>query len=73
MYIVVSIIKDKTEAEGVSEWDAEKAIRPKREKVTEALVNFIMSFMILVLTKYCLGDHIRSMRHVTREMHIGFW
>jgi hypothetical protein len=26
----------------VSEWDAEKGIRPKRKKVTEAWVNFMI-------------------------------
>jgi hypothetical protein len=45
---VVSIIKGKTEAEGVSEWNAEKGIRPKKEEVTEVLVHFIMrGFMIV--------------------------
>jgi hypothetical protein len=33
VYNLVSIIKGKTEARGVSEWDAEKGIRPKRGKV----------------------------------------
>jgi len=50
------------QAAGVSEWDAEKVIRPKREEVTEALVNFIMRSFIIVLTKYCLGGHVRSVR-----------
>jgi hypothetical protein len=50
VYIVVSVIKGKTEAEGVSLCDAEKGIRPKREEVTAALVNFIMRSFVIVST-----------------------
>jgi len=55
VYIVVSTLRVK-QAEGGSEWDAEKGIRPKREEVKEALVNFITrSFMVVSTHEILFG------------------